>query len=294
MSGGESAAYVYALTRPFPAGAVRELRGVGEHPVRLVAEDDLVAVTSAVPLREYDEDALKAKLEDLDWLEAVARAHNRVVDEVARHAVTLPLRLATVYRGDDRVREMLRDGRHRFGAALSRLAGRVEWGVKVYADPAASSSAPGPSGTPQTEARESPGKAYLRRRREQRQRRDDTWEQATGLVREVDEALRGLAEAREQHRPQHVRLTGERGENVLNAAYLVPAERSQPFLDAVARLRERAPGGTRIEVSGPWVPYSFASVADEPAAETAGGAAGGPADAGRRAGAGGGPSEGAP
>ncbi|MFC7328735.1 GvpL/GvpF family gas vesicle protein [Marinactinospora rubrisoli] len=263
MSRSDRAGYVYALTRPFPADAVRELRGVGGHPVHLVAEDDLVAVASDVPLHEYDEDALKANLEDLDWLADVARAHNRVVDEVARHAVTLPLRLATVYRGDDRIREVLRTGRARFGAALDRLAGRVEWGVKVYADPAGA-RAPASAAPKGERESERPGQAYLRRRREQRQRHDDTWQHATELVGEVDGALRVLADARELHRPQPARLGGTRGENVLNAAYLVATERRRPFLDTVARLQDAAPEGTRVEVSGPWAPYSFASMADEP------------------------------
>jgi hypothetical protein len=47
---------------------------------------------------------------------------------------------------------------------------------------------------------------------------------------------------------------------VLNAAYLVPAEHADSFLRAAERLRADAPEGTRVEVSGPWAPYSFASI----------------------------------
>ena len=51
-------------------------------------------------------------------------------------------------------------------------------------------------------------------------------------------------------------LTGP-AENVLNDAYLVPDAYAEPFRAAV----EEAVGvfdGIRVEVTGPWAPYSFA------------------------------------
>ena len=62
---------------------------------------------------------------------------------------------------------------------------------------------------------------------------------------------------------QHVRHPVQRGaltgpaENVLNDAYLVPDSYAEPFRAAI----EEAVGGftgIRVEVTGPWAPYSFA------------------------------------
>lgn len=267
MSEPADASYLYAVTRPFDARALEGVRGVGGRPVHLVVRGDLAAVVSPVPLREFDEDALKANLEDLGWLEEVARAHDGVIRTVVRHMVAVPLRLATVYHGDDRVREVLDEDHGGFDRALRRLTGRLEFGVKVYAEPAARTAsgeqageeaAPAPPG-------ESPGRAYLRKRREQRQRRDDVWQVASDLVDRTDAALREWAEAREVHRPQDASLSGAPGENVLNAAYLVPAQKAEDFLRTADRLRAEAAAGTRVEVSGPWAPYSFASL--EPGGE---------------------------
>lgn len=256
MSEPERASYAYAVARPLDPAALDGLSGVGGHPVHLVTQEDLVAVVSTVPLHEFDEDALKANLEDLRWLEDVARAHHEVIDTVAHHTVVLPLRLATVYHGDDRVRAVLQEGYAAFDRTLERLTGRLEFGVKVYADPSVRRAAAPP---PKTAKGESPGKAYLRKRREQRERRDDTWQVAAELVDRADAALREWAEACEQHRPQDASLSGVAGENVLNAAYLVPAEHAEDFLRTVERLRTEAPEGTRIDATGPWAPYSFAS-----------------------------------
>lgn len=257
MSQPEQASYVYAVTRPLPTGELGGVRGVGRHPVRLVEEDGLVAVVSTVPLNEFDEDALRANLEDLRWLEETARAHHSVVEALANTATTVPLRLATVYRNEDRVREVLRQDHAMFDAVLRRLSGRTEYSVKVYADPAERAAAveapprPGPG--------ETPGKAYLRRRREQREHQDDTWRVAADLCESTDTALTAWARARAQHRPQDSSLAGVPGENVMNLAYLVAAEDVEPFLAEARRLHDHAPAGTRVEVSGPWAPYSFAS-----------------------------------
>ncbi|GAA1438866.1 GvpL/GvpF family gas vesicle protein [Nocardiopsis tropica] len=258
MDRAEYASYVYAVCRPLGAGALDGATGVGGHPVHLVAEGDLAAVVSAVPLHEFDESALQANLEDLRWLEAVARAHHGVVDRTARRTVAVPLRLATVYRGDGRVRQVLREEHASFDAVLRRLEGCVELGVKVYAETGARS----PGDAPQSEAAppgESPGKAYLRRRRQQRESRDDAWQRAARLCEEADEALGALSRAREHHRPQDSALSEAPGENVMNTAYLVEDARVEAFLDTVRELDSRASAGTRVEVSGPWAPYSFAS-----------------------------------
>ncbi|MFE6384939.1 GvpL/GvpF family gas vesicle protein [Nocardiopsis dassonvillei] len=256
MERPEQASYVYAVCRPFGLASTDGLRGVGGHPVHLVVEGDLAAAVSTVPLDEFDEQALHAKLEDLRWLEEVARAHHGVVDAVALRSVALPLRLATVYRGDERVRQVLRENAEAFAATLDELVDRVEIGVKVYAEAGARTAA---RPEPRTPADESPGKAYLRRRREQRDRRDDTWQRASALCERADEVLGAMARARAQHQTQNAALSEASGENVMNNAYLVDGERVAEFLATVDELNSRAPEGTRIEASGPWAPYSFSS-----------------------------------
>ncbi|WP_017588093.1 GvpL/GvpF family gas vesicle protein [Nocardiopsis ganjiahuensis] len=256
MSRPEEASYVYAVCRPFDTATVNGLTGVGGHPVHFVVDADLAAAVSTVPLDEFDEQALHAKLEDLRWLEEVARAHHGVVDEVAARVVTVPLRLATVYRGDERVRQVLREHGEAFDASLRELLGRVELGVKVYADAGARAADPP---VPAASVGESPGKAYLRKRRDQRNRRDDTWQKAVRLCDRVDEVLAGLASACARHQPQSAALSAAAGENVMNNAYLVDQERVADFFAAADELSSQAPEGTRVEVSGPWAPYSFAN-----------------------------------
>jgi hypothetical protein len=251
----EQGSYVYAVSRGLPAGAMAGVRGMGGAPVRLVEDEGLTAVVSPVDLAEFGEEGLRRNLEDLGWLETTARAHHAVVDAAAEHAVTVPLGLATVYRNEERARGALRARREEFVRALDRITGRTEWGVKVYADLArAESSGEGRDAT----AGARPGTAYLKRRGAQRHEEEQARQEVLVLVDRIDDELCALAATRRLHRPQDPSLSGERGWMVLNAAYLVDDERADDFRAAVARLARTRPE-VRLQLTGPWAPYSFAT-----------------------------------
>ncbi|SCK53342.1 Gas vesicle synthesis protein GvpL/GvpF [Streptomyces sp. WMMB 714] len=264
--------YVFAVGRedaPLQAAA-EGLEGPTGAGVRAVYAAGLGALVSSVPAGLYDEEGLKAQLEDMERLEALARSHHAVVASAYEHTTVLPMRLATVYLDDSRVEAMLTGRKDEFAALLSRLEGQVEWGVKVYADPRGASAA-NPSEAPAAPAGgsgtsgggSSPGRAYLQQRRKQRNTHRDTY-RAAGAVAERAAALAdGIATAKVSHRPQQGELASGPGENIVNDAYLVPAARSDDFRAAVGGLAEDVPG-VRVELTGPWAPYSFATPPSAP------------------------------
>ncbi|WP_406379146.1 GvpL/GvpF family gas vesicle protein [Streptomyces sp. NBC_01618] len=256
--------YAYAVARDADGVLEEELSGlpgVADAPVRLVHTGhcgDVVVAVSPVPAQDFQEAALRAHLEDLDWLESVARAHHRVIEALAARTTVLPLRLATVYLDDERVGQMLDARREAFAERLSDLAAQVEWGVKIYVEaPAATESPAEPSADPAL----SPGRAYLSHRRAQRHARDDAYRDAEQAARRVEDAARDVAVDRVQHRTQQGELARGPGENVVNDAYLVPLAHSEQFRADVMQAAEGLPG-VRIEVTGPWAPYSFATPAE--------------------------------
>ncbi|MER5767383.1 GvpL/GvpF family gas vesicle protein [Streptomyces sp. NPDC001985] len=271
--------YVYAVTRPFGAALPEELRGVAGAPAYPLGHDGLTAVVSDVPAEDFGEAPLRKRLEDLDWLAETARAHEAVVAAVASVGSPLPLRLATVCHDDDGVRRLLDAGRSRFVRTLERLDGRVEWGVKVYAEKAAAGPAPAGRGGPET------GQDYLRRRLRERRTRESSWQSADGVARRLHEELSRSAEGVRLHPPQRAELSGAAGENILNAAFLVPREESAAFVETVRRLTPGEPG-VRMELTGPWAPYSFATGEESEEPRSDGPDRDGPAD-GRGAGSGG-------
>ncbi|ALO97379.1 Gas vesicle synthesis protein [Streptomyces hygroscopicus subsp. limoneus] len=244
--------YVYAVCRPFGTPLQAELRGVGGAPPALLHHHGLVAVVSTVPEADFCEEALKAHLEDLDWLAATARAHQGVVDALTTVTTPLPLRLATVFRDDSAVRMMIEAREEDFRRLLDRLHGRVEWGVKVYLEPEPEPAEPEPAAA----ARPASGRDYLRQRRRQSHEQEEKWQRAERFAHCLHERLAERAEDFRMHPPQNSALSGTPGRNVLNAAYLVSRAHSEEFVELVDRTKDEAPG-IRVELTGPWAAYSF-------------------------------------
>lgn len=249
--------YLYAILRNAPLPNLADVAGVDGRPVRLILEGELAAVVSNVPFPDFEEGALREKLEDLRWLESVARAHHSVVDAVARETTTAPVSVVTVYNDDHRVRRLLADRREEILAALDRVAGRREWGVKVYLDQQSSAHAEPAAPAAPAEGSGKSGTDYLRRRRDALHGREKETQRAVGIAEDVGSCMAQHAVASRLYQPQDPRLSGRTERMVLNAAYLVADDRAAEF-QAVARSLD-VPGAT-IEVTGPWAPYSFVSL----------------------------------
>ncbi|MFC4911647.1 GvpL/GvpF family gas vesicle protein [Actinomadura gamaensis] len=261
--------YLYGVARGLAPAALEDVTGVGGAPVRTVVHPDtpLAALVSTVPLDDFGEAALRENLEDLAWLEGTARAHHQVVAHAARQAPTAPVRIATLYRDDERVRDVLARDHERLTELLDRVTGRTEWGVKAYAEPE-----PVRQDEPEPAAPESggTGTAYLRRRQAQRRTRQASQDRLAEQARAIHAELADHAVATRQHAAQDPRLSGRAETLILNMAYLVDDEQTEGFHEVARAIDERLPGVT-IEVTGPWPPYSFIDTAETtptPAPET--------------------------
>ncbi|GAA4564418.1 GvpL/GvpF family gas vesicle protein [Micromonospora coerulea] len=236
------------------------IAGMDGRPTRVVRAAGLTAVVSAAPLAEYGEEALRRNLEDLAWLERAARTHHTVVDVLSRSGAVVPARLATVHRDDGRVARVLTERRAELVATLARLTDREEWGVKGYVVPGAV-----PRGAEASVGGGGAGAAYLRRRRAQLTAREEGQRIAADAAAAAHTALAGYAVAARRHAPQDRRLSGAATAMVLNGAYLVDQAAVAGFSALVGALADRHPE-LRLELTGPWPPYSFVM---EPAGEPA-------------------------
>ena len=254
----DSVVYLYAVTDAAPAKEPADehaLAGVDGVPVRRVVSGDLAAVVSSVDPTQFSEEALRRSLEDLQWLERTARAHNAVVAAVARSGPVAPVRLATVYLDDENVRRLLDERASEFTAALDRIRGRAEWGVKGFAVRTEGDT------SPQATEESKPGTAYLMRRRAERDRAARGLQDAAEAAEAVHREMSAVAVASRRYQPQDPRLSGRREEMVLNVAYLV----DEAGAEILRRLVEQQQGqNLRLELTGPWAPYSFATLEEGP------------------------------
>jgi hypothetical protein len=188
---------------------------------------------------------LREALEDLDKLEALARAHERVLDDALTGGAIVPFRICTIYSNEDRVREMLERERKPLVETLDRLRGKSEWGVKAYAPEAG----PPPATAPAS------GAEYLARKRAERARVEASRQTLEAATQAVHDRLSAETVGAVLSPPQDRRLTGRAGEMILNAAYLVEDAAVPEFRRLIAELEDSY--GVPLEVTGPWPAYHF-------------------------------------
>ena len=231
-------------------------------PVERLEAGGLAVLVSRVPSAEFGAEPLRLNLNDLAWLERVARAHEAVLDRALAEGTIVPLRMCTIYQTGDSVRRMLEQERTSFFEALSALDDRFEWAVKVLIDSrrlldavhAENEGADFQSDGPER----GEGSSYMLRRRSERAARESAATIARGVADDVHGRLAAWAIDATSSPPQNRDLSGHSGEMVLNAAYLVQRSRTDELRGLVAELEDRHRGlGVTIELTGPWPPYNF-------------------------------------
>jgi len=258
----ETGVWLYAITPEFDASRLPAVNGVGGAAVRVVEAEGLSAVVASVDLAEFGEEPLRRNFEDPTWLEATARAHDGVIDAVSRLGPTVPVRLATVYHDDDRVRALLEDRYDDFWAALRFVTGRTEWGVKVYADPRAFAESAWSTEASAEGGGSGPGTTYLHLRRAQLSAQQAAEDTVAAHAKDIHAALDRIAVTARLYAPQHPALPEEPGRMILNGAYLVDDGCTDEFASRVDSLAAEH-RGVKLELTGPWPAYSFAGAEEE-------------------------------
>jgi hypothetical protein len=237
---------VYAVTADLDPDQLGHLTGVGGQPVRAVTEAGLSAVVSSVDVDAFGERSLPHLLGDLTNIEIIGRAHHEVIAWLASDGPVVPLRLATIYPDDTTIRTLLAERQAELAELLRSFRGTQEWGVRVYLEPWADRPHDGPCAP----AAGHPGDGDLAVW-------EPRWQQAHACAAAIDRALAGIATAARRHAAPDPRFGDIEGWMVLNAVYLLDAQRVDEFT-ALALQLAIDHAAVRADITGPWPPYSFA------------------------------------
>jgi hypothetical protein len=248
--------YLYCLVRGSRKPVLRRVTGglPDGGPTRaLDAGEALWLIVCDVDDAMYDERAIAAGLQDLEWVSRRAIEHERIVEQFLSAPAVLPMQLFAIFTTDARAIEYVKKNRRRIDRVLKRIDGHVEWGLRLTWDEQAARAGVEKAHRPRGATG---GAAYLARKRDLR---DVNRVQLAAARAEATRVFKDLS----RHATDAVRRTSTEqaapgSRLLLDAAYLVPAKRGTAFKTA---LRQRARGlhasGLAVSLTGPWPAYNF-------------------------------------
>lgn len=235
-----------------------------DSPLELIAQDDLAAVVSPVPLSDYGEDALQERLTEATWTAVRAMRHEKVVEHFSRRTSVVPLRFGTIYLERAGVEQMLSERRTELRTIIERLRGREEWGLNIYTDRAKlleriETLSPRLRELSGTAAATTPGQSYLIRKKIDSMREVEVREETKRVAVKVEQELSKISDGAKRLRVLKDEAT-EHGELAAKFAFLVARKRFPGFRSAAERAAEEYDEtGFRLELTGPWPAYNFAN-----------------------------------
>ena len=234
----------------------------GAYEVQAIVEGPLAGVASRVSLEEFDEATLPERLADAAWLEQKIRAHEQVLDRVLRDRSIVPCRFCTVYRNEAELRKFLAERKDALEAALDRVQGQIEVGVKAFIDRDrfAARQAVENEAVRKLEERVSAaegGRAYLERRRLDQLLATELNRFRRIACGEIHSRLLAAAADGLTLPLQATEVSGRDDEMLFHGAYLVAADERvfDAALGSVAA--DYRDSGVEFELTGPWPPYNF-------------------------------------
>jgi hypothetical protein len=237
--------YVYCIIRshdPLKFGAL----GLGAEPTEVTTINyrDLAAVVSDTPMGVHDptrENVL---------------AHQRVNETVMRDHTVIPMAFGTAFRTREDIIELLRSAYDAFGDVLTKMQGKLEFGLKVLWDRDAIvreiETEDDDVRRLKSEIQSQKGSTYFARMQYGRLIDAALQLRSERFVSDIFAVLRDVAVASRSNRPIGDKM-------IMNAAFLVMREKESAFDAKVKQVAEKYDKCT-FKYTGPWPPYNFVNI----------------------------------
>lgn len=245
--------------------------GLDGSAVHLHPHGRFAALCSAVDARTYAAGEIESRVGDVEWVSPRAMQHDAVLTWATEAGGVVPFPMFTLFSGPDALSATLSDRAATLARVLARvesaqeftvrvrsMAGEIEAALRERSEELADLESQALSATPGTRYLLEKKIAAVRRATSQR-----AGEDVAGQVRRALEP-RAVASVTSPLVPTRTaQSAGEATTNgtlVLDSSFLVRREAVDAFRDAV-RAVAAGPAlvGFRVELSGPWPPYHFAS-----------------------------------
>jgi Gas vesicle synthesis protein GvpL/GvpF len=185
-------------------------------------------------------------------------AHEQVNETVMRDFTVLPMAFGALFRTDDDIIELIRGTYDALRDVLSKMEGKVEFGLKVNWDRDKVTAQLEETNDEIRHLKEqitsrTTGSTYFARMQLGRLIETALTDQADAYIREVYSQLRDTAVASRANKPIGDRM-------IMNAAFLIERNREAEFDQKVKEIASKYEDKLSFRYTGPWPPYNFVHI----------------------------------
>ena len=187
-----------------------------------------------------------SNMQDLEWLADASVRHQAVLSKLAGRGAVLPARFGLVFSNEKTILRHMASRRRELRAQFRKVEGADEWGIKVFR------LNPGPQLINVAKS----GSDYLKKKADAMHAELARSERGRALPDEINGFAAELKKVARDVAPGGSVSRGQPGLE-WQVSILLPKEQRAKFNALVERSASAWAGAHRIEVTGPWPPYSF-------------------------------------
>lgn len=261
--------YAYGLVSKSPKQI--DILGIDKkNKVYPVAGQDICVMVSKIDVDQFErqvKNVLSELSKDAEAVQSevveILQAHEDVIDTLMQDHTVVPLKFGTILKDEKAASTMLQESEQEFQSLLAKFSGKVEWGVKGYADIQALKKhieqvEPEFANAEEKREKLSRGAAYLLGKKMEEALMDRVAAHLAQVTEMIFQELGKDAFEAKLNDTLPQKVTGKEKEMILNAVYLVEKEKVADFSQRGKRFIEQYEFmGLELEFSGPWPPYNF-------------------------------------
>ncbi|GHO58860.1 GvpL/GvpF family gas vesicle protein [Ktedonobacter robiniae] len=261
--------YAYGLVSKKPEHL--DILGIdNQNKVYPVSENDMCVMVSKVDIDAFQNRIKNLVSELTSGKDAVQQgaaellqSHEHIIDTLMQDTTVIPFKFGTILKDEKAASQMLQNQKEDFQSLLAKFTGKVEWGVKVYANKQALAKhlmqkEPEFISLQEKRAKLSRGAAYLFDKKMEVEVKNAVATQLAQITERIFHELERNAFEAKLNNILPQKMTGKKQEMILNAAYLIERGREALFRQqGIQFVEEYGPLELELEFSGPWPPYNF-------------------------------------
>lgn len=254
--------YIFCLTDKPPA--VNKLSVSDD--ILSIKVDSLYATIKYVSDNDYSEGNIKANLSNEVWLDRNVREHLRIITAIMLDNAVIPFNFGTIYKSEERLKQFITTYSKDFTDTLLYLKNKEEWSVKVFCNKRtiADNLAFLSKNISDIDAQiknSTPGKGYILKKK----RNEIINKEITSIYNTYSKIIfTTLNRFCEEHQLNIIQPTDNDEidiDMILNVNFLITSDNIDNVVNASNdMIKEYENIGIRIQLTGPWPPYTFIKI----------------------------------